>query len=146
MMILGAVLLMLAAPVASGIRGKAAAVEAIMTLRDLGGHGWRLDIENSSPPPIVITGVRWSAPVGLQIGRVVDSDGGTCTRSGSGLMCRTRLAAPICGNCRGGDLTVVFRGTGPGRRWIKSGSGGYWARDPLHDGRAMLTSSTRPKR
>jgi hypothetical protein len=141
MLILTAAMLVIAVPAAPAARHRRIPAEAIMTLRRLGGFGWRLDIENSTPLPVVITQVRWTAPVGLQIERIVDSLGGTCARSSGGLRCRTRVEAPSCAACHGGVLTVVFRAAGPDRRWVETRSGGYWAQDPLHDGRARLVVS-----
>jgi len=58
-----------------------------------------------------------------------------------GFQCRTQLAAPSCGSCDGDALTVLFHGPGPGRKWVKTPSGGYWVDEALASGHAVLTAS-----
>jgi hypothetical protein len=141
MLVVTAAILALAAPAATAAKGKQIRVEAIMTLRQLGSGQLQLDVENSTPLPVVITQITWTAPAGVKVKRITGSRGGTCKLSDGGFQCKTKLAAPSCLRCTGDDLTVRFKGTGPGRRWVATGSGGYWLVDVLHAGHAVIVAS-----
>jgi hypothetical protein len=139
--VLATVILALAAPAATAAKGKQVAVEAIMTLQRLGSEDWQLDIQNSTPLPVTITQIGWTAPVGLKVERITRSQGGTCKLSTRGFQCKTQLAAPTCGGCGGEVLIVRFQGAGPGRTWVKTRGGGYWVDKALQPGHAVLTTS-----
>jgi hypothetical protein len=139
--ILASAILALAVPAATAANNNPVAVEAIMTLRSLGGANWILDVQNSTPAPVTIRQVSWTAPDGLNFDRIVSSHGGTCVPSGDGFQCTTQLAPPSCATCTGGDLSVQFKGTGPGRKWVPTSSGGYWEYQALQTGHADLIAS-----
>lgn len=129
-------------PAATPGTAKHVPVEAIMTLRRLGSEAWQLEIENSTPLAVTISQVTWSAPAGMKVHRIVGSSGGACKLFSGGFRCRTQLAGPSClTTCRGGALRVLFEGTGPKRRWVRTGSGGYWEQEPLQNGQAVLIAS-----
>ena len=128
---------------AATANGKQVVVEAIMTLHRLGSEEWQLDIENSTPVAVTIRQIRWSAPAGMKVERIVASSGGRCRLSGGGFRCKTRLAGPSCPTCQGGDLTVHFKGTGPGRTWVHTRTGGYWEQEPLLNGHAVLIATAK---
>jgi hypothetical protein len=131
----------LAGPAATAATINPVPAEAIMTLRWLGDASWRLDIQNSTPGPVAIRHVTWTAPDGLTVDQIVTVHGGTCALTSGGFQCTTHLASPSCASCAGGDLTVHFKGTGPGRKWVATSSGGYWQNAVLQPGRADLTVS-----
>jgi hypothetical protein len=139
--ILAGAIAALAAPVATAATINPVPAEAIMTLRSLGDASWTLDIQNSTPAPVAIRHVTWTAPDGLTVSRIVSVHGGTCAPTSSGFQCTTQLASPSCASCAGGDLTVHFKGTGPGRTWVTTSSGGYWQNAALAPGHADLTVS-----
>jgi hypothetical protein len=138
MFVLAAVIVALAAPASTAAGKKRLPVEAIMTLRSLGSADWGLDIQNSTPLPVTISRIAWFAPAGLKLTRITQSHGGRCTPSANGLQCTTHLQPPSCRRCSGGELWVEFTGTGPGRKWVKTSRGGYWAQPALLPGRAVL--------
>jgi hypothetical protein len=134
----------LAVPAAIAVtpaKGTQVPVEAILTLRRLGSGNWQLDIENSTPLPVTISRITWSAPAGLKVDRIEGSSGGACRLYKSGFRCWTRLAGPLCATCSGSDLSVHFAGTGPKRRWVRTRSGGFWEQEPLQNGHAVLVAS-----
>jgi hypothetical protein len=128
-------------PAANAGKRRHVPVEAIMTLRRLGGAEWQLDIENSTPLAVTISQITWSPPADMAVGPLDGSSGGTCTRWSSGFRCRTHLAGPSCPTCQGDELIVRFDGRGPGRKWVRTGSGGYWEQGPLRNGHAVLVAS-----
>jgi hypothetical protein len=140
-LILAGAIMTLAAPVATAATINPVPAEAIMTLRWLGDASWTLNIQNSTPAPVAIRHVTWTAPDGLIVNRIVSVHGGTCAPSGGGFQCTTQLASPSCASCAGGDLTVQFKATGPGRTWVATSSGGYWQNSALAPGHADLTVS-----
>ena len=139
--ILASAILALAVPAATAANNNPVAVEVIMTLRSLGSANWVLDVQNSTPAPVTIRQVTWTAPDGLNVDRIVSTHGGTCVRAGGGFQCTTQLAPPPCTSCTGGDLSVRFKGTGPGRKWVARSSGGYWQYEALQPGHADLIAS-----
>jgi hypothetical protein len=140
-LVTAAILALGAAPAATAARGKRVAVEATMTLHRLGSRHFQLDIENTTPLPVVFTRITWTAPAGVKVRRITGSRGGRCKLSGGGFRCTTQLASPSCLRCAGDALTVRFDGTGPGRRWIPTRSGGYWLVGVLHTGHAVIVAS-----
>jgi hypothetical protein len=65
----------------------------------------------------------------------------TPAKGTSGFRCWTQLAGPLCPTCRGSELSAHFEGTGPKRRWVRTGSGGFWEQEPLQNGHAVLVAS-----
>jgi hypothetical protein len=133
-------------PAATRAAGQQVPVEAIMTLHRLGSEDWQLDIENSTPLAVTIRRITWSAPAGLKVDRIVGSSRGVCKLYGRGFRCWTRLAGPLCPTCQGSDLSVHFEGSGPKRRWVGTGTGGFWEQEPLQNGHAVLVASAATRR
>jgi hypothetical protein len=77
----------------------------------------------------------------MSVDRIVSSHGGTCATAGSGFQCTTKLAPPTCSSCAGGDLNVQFKGTGPGRTWVATSTGGHWQIAPFEPGHADLIAT-----
>jgi hypothetical protein len=139
--ILATAILALASPAASAAPMEPPAV-AIVTLQRLGSEDWQLDILNSTPVPVTIRYVTWTAPAGLKVGRITWSHGGRCELPSGALHCETHLAAPACRSCEGDRLSVRFKGTGlPPRRWVETSTGGYWAITSFGVGRAVFIAS-----
>jgi hypothetical protein len=90
---------------------------------------------------VTIRRVTWTPPSGMTFERIVSSRGGTCAPTGGGFRCTTHLAAPSCATCAGGDLTVEFKGTGPGRVWVPTSPGGHWEIPAVQRGHAELIAS-----
>lgn len=134
-------ILTLAAPAATAAKGRQVKVEAIMTLQRLGSEDWQLDLQNSTPLPVTITQITWTAPAGVRVERITEIRGGRCKLSSGGFQCKTQLAAGSCMSCKGDELSVQFKGTGPGRKWVKTSSGGYWVAAALGPGRAVIVAS-----
>jgi len=129
------------APTATPANEKQVAALAIMTLQRLGNTDWQLEIRNSTPRPVTITQITWTAPAGLNVERITNIRGGACKLSDGGLQCKTHLAAPSCRSCMGDSLSVRFIGTGPQREWADTGSGGYWVSNGFRSGRAVIVAS-----